>query len=95
MHQSERRYNECRSVYLLISTGKVCVSLVRLRSAWGGWRCIRVRDAVMNAEAVSKDYGGFIETESKRLPVNFCWKSPCVLSPVAFCMGGGGGDASE
>ncbi len=42
----------------------------------------------MNAEAVSKDYGGFAESKSKCLPVNFNGKSPCVLSPVAFCMGG-------
>ncbi len=34
----------------------------------GGWRCIRVRDTVMNAEAVSKDYGGFAESKRKCLP---------------------------
>ncbi len=59
------------------------MSLVWLRSD-----AIFLRSAWVNAEAVSKDYGGFADSKSKCLPVNFSGKSPCVLSLVAFCMGG-------
>ncbi len=66
------------SVYLLISKSPRVLSPVALCMGWR--RHIRVRDTVLNAEAVSKDYGGFVETESKCLPE--------ILSPVAFCIGG-------